>query len=86
LLQPDLKAIEQWFVRLQDRLRMPLGLPIASLAKHFNGKSYSELGEFSEHIARRMVLATPEANMKKILEKQLQLRASPTRKRRKGRA
>jgi SpoVK/Ycf46/Vps4 family AAA+-type ATPase len=86
LLQPDSKAVEQWFVRLQGRLQMPFGLPIASLVKHFNGKSYSELVEFSENVARRMVLASPGANMKKILEKQLQLRTNPTRNRRKGRA
>lgn len=86
LLQPDSKAIEKWFVGFQDRLRMPFGLPIPFLVKHFSGKSYSELVEFSENVARRMVLASPEANMKKILEKQLQLRTTSTRKRRKGRA
>jgi SpoVK/Ycf46/Vps4 family AAA+-type ATPase len=86
LLLPDARAIQQWFARLQERLQIPFGLPIASLVKYFDGRSYSDLVEFSENVARRMVLASPDANMKKILEKQIQLRTSSPRKRRKGRA
>lgn len=86
LLQPDAKAIEQWFQRLQERLRMPFGLPVGSLVKHFTGRSYSDLVEFSENVARRMVLASPGSNLKKILENQLKRNLLVARKRRKGRA
>jgi len=76
---PDTKAIKDWFERLQARLDAPLGIPVATLASHFTGRSYSDLVTFSEDLARRMVLAAPDANLKNIVESRLHQLAPPAR-------
>jgi AAA+ superfamily predicted ATPase len=77
---PDRKAIEHWFESLRSRLKMPLGISTSMLAKHFEGKSFSDLVSFSEDIARRMVLAGPNTDLKDIIETHLIRMNSPVRK------
>jgi AAA+ superfamily predicted ATPase len=71
LASPNARAIEQWFLRLQDKLKMPLGVPVRVIGRHFVGKSFSDLAEFSENLARRMVMAAPDADLTRLVEVQL---------------
>ena len=70
---------DEWFVRLQEKLKMSLGLPVRVVARHFIGRSFSDLTDFSENLARRMVLAAPNAEIRPLLEAQLK-RISMSRK------
>lgn len=71
LTLPDGKAIRDWFVQLEERLSTSVGIPIAKLASRFQGRSFSDLREFSEDVARRMVLSAPNSDLKSIVEDRL---------------
>jgi SpoVK/Ycf46/Vps4 family AAA+-type ATPase len=79
LTWPDLKAVKEWFERLQTRLNAPLGVPITTLTAYFRGRSFSDLVTFSEDLARRMVLESPNGNLKTIVESRLRQFAPPAR-------
>jgi SpoVK/Ycf46/Vps4 family AAA+-type ATPase len=68
---PDTKAIQAWFARLEERLSHPMGIPINKLTSAFKGRSFSELVDFGEDVARRMVLNAPNADLKEIVEARL---------------
>lgn len=77
---PDSKAIRAWFVRLEDRLAAPIGVPIAKLITEFVGRSFSDLTEFSEDVARRMVLSAPINDLKSVVESRLRQMPPKVRK------
>jgi AAA+ superfamily predicted ATPase len=74
---PDSKAIRAWFARLEERLAAPIGVPITKLVAKFFGRSFSDLAEFSEDVARRMVLNAPTNDLKSVIEDRLR-QLSPT--------
>jgi SpoVK/Ycf46/Vps4 family AAA+-type ATPase len=71
LSRPDSKAITEWFLRLQSRLKIPLGVPINRLVRAFSGKCFGDLTSFSEDIARRIVLSAPDGNIRHLVESRL---------------
>jgi SpoVK/Ycf46/Vps4 family AAA+-type ATPase len=77
---PDAKAIRDWFSKLEERLSKPVGIPINKLASRFRGRSFSDLTEFSEDVARRMVLSAPNGDLKTIVEARLRQVLPVTRK------
>ena len=77
---PDSKAIRAWFVRLEERLAAPIGVPIAKLIARFVGRSFSDLAEFSEDVARRMVLSAPTNDLKSVVEARLRQMSPKVRK------
>jgi len=76
---PNMDSIREWFERLQTRLNLPLGVPLNTLARRFMGRSYSDIVSFGEDVARRMVLAAPDASLRTIVDDQLK-RLAPARK------
>jgi AAA+ superfamily predicted ATPase len=77
---PDAKAIRQWFVRLEERLSRSMGVPIGKLTSTFQGHSFSDLADFSEDVARRMVLSAPNDDLKTIVEARLRRMSPAVRK------
>jgi hypothetical protein len=62
---------EEWFVRLQRRLDIPLGMTPKTLASKLRASSFSDLEQFCDDILRRYVLALPSANLKDIVTQRL---------------
>jgi AAA+ superfamily predicted ATPase len=77
---PDAKAIRAWFVRLEERLAAPIGVPITKLIERFVGRSFSDLAEFSEDVARQMVLGAPTNDLKSVVEGRLRQMSTTVRK------
>jgi AAA+ superfamily predicted ATPase len=77
---PDAEAIRAWFVRLEQRLAAPIGVPITKLIERFVGRSFSDLAEFSEDVARRMVLGAPTNDLKSVVEGRLRQMSTSVRK------
>jgi AAA+ superfamily predicted ATPase len=80
---PAAKEIRAWFVRLEERLAAPIGVPISKLIAKFVGRSFSDLAEFSEDVARRMVLEAPNSDLKSVVEGRLRQLSTTVRKSRK---
>jgi SpoVK/Ycf46/Vps4 family AAA+-type ATPase len=66
---PTRAQTEEYFERIQSRLDSPLGFTSKNLAEKLKDASYAELEDFAGDIARRYVLALPDANMKAIVTK-----------------
>lgn len=64
---PTKAQIEKYFSRIEHRLNVPLGLSPRTFAERLAGASFSELEDFTADVARRYVLALPEANVKRIV-------------------
>lgn len=64
---PTKAQIEQFFARIERRLGFPLGSSPRTFAEKLAGASFSELEDFTADVARRYVLALPDANVKKIV-------------------
>jgi AAA+ superfamily predicted ATPase len=86
LKTPDSKAIRAWFARLEERLAAPIGVPTATLIAKFVGRSFSDLAEFSEDVARRMVLNAPVHDLKSVVEARLRQLSPNVRKTRRKNA
>jgi AAA+ superfamily predicted ATPase len=69
---PTQNMAEAWFKRLTGRLDAPMGHTPRSLATKLKGLSFAEIEDFSADIARRYVLALPDANLKTIVDQRLQ--------------
>lgn len=61
----------EWFVKLQDRLGVSLGVAPKALATKLKATSFSDLEQFGEDIQRRYVLALPDANIRRIIAERL---------------
>lgn len=68
---PTVAQKEEWFVRLQRRLDIPLGMTPKTLASKLRASSFSDLEQFCDDILRRYVLALPSANLKDIVTQRL---------------
>jgi SpoVK/Ycf46/Vps4 family AAA+-type ATPase len=62
---------EEWFLRFQAKLDVPLGFSAKTLASKIEVSSFSDLEQFCEDIQRRYVLSLPTANMKSIVSSRL---------------
>jgi len=71
LPMPTVMQKEEWFVRLQERLGLPLGMTPKMLASKLDVSSFSDLEQFCEDVQRRYVLTLPEANLKNIVTERL---------------
>jgi SpoVK/Ycf46/Vps4 family AAA+-type ATPase len=62
---------EEWFLRFQATLDVPLGFSAKTLASKIEVGSFSDLEQFCADIQRRYVLSLPAANMKSIVSSRL---------------
>jgi hypothetical protein len=62
---------EDWFVRFQAQLEVPLGFSPKTLASKIQASSFSDLEQFCEDVRRRYVLGLPDANLKEIVVSRL---------------
>lgn len=77
---PNLSQAERFFSIASERFGFPLGMPPKTLAKRLSGLSFAELEDFVGDIARRYVLALPDADIRQIVAsrlKQWEKRISP---------
>ena len=71
LPSPRQGQIEEWFKRFEDRAGFGLGYTPRSLAMRLKGASFSEVEDFGLDVARRAVLAQPNADIKRITDRRL---------------
>ena len=71
LATPNLKQLEEWFRRFQERFDQPLGFTPRALAGKLKGKSFAEAEEFAADIQRRYVLGLPSASVAAIVRERL---------------
>jgi SpoVK/Ycf46/Vps4 family AAA+-type ATPase len=71
LPKPGEREIREWLVRFEDRLGLCLGLREKSVADRLKGLSYAELDELCTDIQRRIVLAGPDPDLKKVVSSRL---------------
>jgi len=64
---PTLAQKEEWFLRLEKRLGMSLGMTPKTLSLKLDASSFSDIEQFCEDIQRRYILALPGANLKSIV-------------------
>lgn len=79
---PGAPEITAYFERFQRHTPMTLGWSAKTLASKLQGASFSQLEDFLSDVARRIVLALPDADAKTITKEQLerwqaQLRVRP---------
>ena len=68
---PSPSQAEGFFVQAAKRFEFPLDTKPQTLAAELSGLSYSELEDFIAHVARRYVLALPDADPKQIIQRAL---------------
>jgi len=68
---PTSSQAEKFFSMASERFGFPLGLQPKTLAKRLAGLSFAELEDFVGDIARRYVLALPDADLRQIVAARL---------------
>ena len=68
---PNLKRVEDWFRRFEERSGIQLGISAFTLAKQLKGASFSELEQFGLDIQRRYVLSLPQSDIQQIVRERL---------------
>ncbi len=79
---PTSTQVQEWFRRFEGRFGLKLGIATTGLAKRLKGASFSELEQVGLDVQRRHLLASPEADVRRILEhclKQWEQRFSPVK-------
>lgn len=71
LPKPTREQTKEFFEKVAGRIDIPLGYTARTLADKLHGISYSELEDFVADVARRYVLALPDADAKKIVTERL---------------
>lgn len=71
LPQPTQAQIEEWFTRFQNETGHPLGRTSRSLSQQLRGLSFAEVEDFGMDILRKIVLQSPSADPKDIVETRL---------------
>jgi SpoVK/Ycf46/Vps4 family AAA+-type ATPase len=71
LPRPTTKEVEDYFAKVEIRLKFSLDTSPKALAEKLHGASYSELEDFVSDVSRRYVLSLPEANARKIVQQRL---------------
>ena len=67
LPSPTVEQIVEFFEKAAARVEVPFGYTPRMIAQMLQGASYGELESFVSDVARRYVLALPEADEKKII-------------------
>ena len=68
---PTASQAEKYFSMASERFGFPLGIQPKTLAKRLAGLSFAELEDFVGDIARRYVLALPDADARQIVSSRL---------------
>lgn len=68
---PTSAQAEKFFSNASERFGFPLGMQPKTLAKHLSGLSFAELEDFVGDVARRYVLALPDADVRSIVKSRL---------------
>lgn len=68
---PTQALAQEWFDRFEGRIGLKLGISSATLAKHLNGLSFSELEQFTLDVQRQYVLRLPESDLRCIVAERL---------------
>lgn len=71
LPKPSITRIEAYFAAVANRLKFSLEFSPKTLAEKLEGACFSELEDFVADVARRYVLALPEANVRKIVQQRI---------------
>ena len=72
LPRPTLPQVEQWFIRLRERLPFPPAL-VQELSNRMVEVSFAELEDFSTDLRRRAVIEGPSADLGKLVQQRLSL-------------
>jgi len=64
---PTRESLAKWFVKFEQRIKVPLGYVPETLAKKLLGVSFAEAEEFGLSLFRQYVLEQPSSDMKKIV-------------------
>jgi len=73
LPKPTRDRLAEWFKKFERRIGIPLNYAPMTLAKKLYGINFAEAEEFGTTIFRQYVLAQPNADMKSIVEANLNL-------------
>jgi len=71
LPKPTAKEIKEWLARFEETLGTSLGLQSKGVADKLKGLSYAELDELCTDMQRRIVLAGPAPDLKKVVSSRL---------------
>jgi SpoVK/Ycf46/Vps4 family AAA+-type ATPase len=71
LPRPTTALIEEFLRRSQERIKIAFEVSLRTLADKLSGASYAEVEDFIADIARRFVLESPNANVKKIVNQRV---------------
>jgi SpoVK/Ycf46/Vps4 family AAA+-type ATPase len=71
LSKPTREQTKEFFEKVAGRIDIPFGYTARTLADKLHGMSYSELEDFVTDVARRYVLALPDADAKQIVTDRL---------------
>jgi len=71
LPKPTTREIKEWLVRFEAVLGTNLGLQAKGVADKLKGLSYAELDELCTDMQRRIVLAGPAPDLKKVVSSRL---------------
>lgn len=69
---PTTQQREEWLQKFEKRLNKKFGVPIKTIAEHFENASFAEMEDFCLDIQRRHILTLPNSNLKKIVMERLQ--------------
>lgn len=69
--KPTQARLAEWFIRFEQRIKIPLHYSPATLVKRLNASNFAEVEEFGASIFRQYVLKQPDADMKKIIDHNL---------------
>ena len=73
LPEPTRMRLEEWFEKFEHRIQVPLGMTPGTLAKKLYGMNFAEAEEFGTTLFRQYVLEQPDADMKSIVNRTLNL-------------
>lgn len=76
---PDTKQLIAFIDRLEERVKLDLGLSAQQITRSLGAVSYSEAEQFCLDVARRQVLATGEGSAAEITREQLKIWAERVR-------
>lgn len=68
---PNMAGILEWLSRFEKNSRLPLGVANRAAAQQLKGLSFAELDELCGDILRRVALAGPAADFRKIVRSRL---------------
>ena len=71
LPEPTRDRLAEWFAQFEKRIKVPLGYTPETMANELYGANFAEAEEFGASVFRQYVLEQPNADMKKIVDRNL---------------